>query len=617
MALHFSEDVFVEVISSDMFDNCLSQYGDFAYEIFAKLIESEENQEKKEVLRIISDFCSMYMKDDKNEPFGPMFTGHGKRSFLPEDISKDLAQIIYNNVDKVNNIAIQARLCDVLWVIKLLDNKDNINCAKKAVECYYQLIDQFIVDKNFYAACNYLDRVYNLTMRMPGTPERKELFGKLLKYAEIEYTYTDASSMYWYGILEKIAGFGIKHTDVIIQYYNKTLQIIRNLLHQDFYVFPNDVFYGSKKMQEITANAQKNSDLIWTRKLYDVAIKFAETVDKNHVDDLMVSKAKTFEYEAQQKPHMNNFSHWLKEAIYIYRNLSNHKSDVDRLTKEIEQNTISMPYATFSHGVDVTEFVKMAQENVAGKDFVNAIFSLTALFGTFFGGSLDKDKAKERCLSLQKQSPLFNLFAQVIVDENGHTISTASTKEELLNLDMMRNLWLENEISYVGIREAINVINMEHHYEYRDILKLMDATPFVPDRHKVIMAKGINAFLHGEMMEGAHFLILQFEDCLRYLLEPIETTMIIVDNHSEEKNTSIDSLLNKCVENNILPDGLAWLFKTYLVEKSKNVRNGIAHGFIQDKYYYSIDVQIVCYAIMYLVFFHVASSYFKSKTNEN
>lgn len=614
MNLSFSESTFIEIVSSEIFDNCISKYGDFAHDVFAKLIEKEQDEERKDVLRVISNFCSMYMKDDNDEPFGPMFTINGTRSFLPEDVSKDLADIIYKNIDKVKSIAIKARLCDTLWLIKLFDNKTNIACAKIAVSSYYFLIDQFILERNLYAATMYLNRLYHLILKMPGTPEREILFENLLKYADVDYDYSiDSSNLYWHSILNKISGFQITDKTKITKYYRKTLDIIKVLLKQDFYIFPDDAFYGSEKLQELAAHFPEDMNFIWIRKFYDIAITFAKILDETNVNDLLISKAKTFEYEAQLRPQMNMFAHWLKEAIYIYRILPNRKADINRLTSVIEHDTISMPYATFSHSVDVTEFVKTAQENVTGKELKDAIFSLVALFGMFFGNSLNKEKARERAINIQKKSPLLGLFTQVSVDEHGHIIATTDKEEELLNLNMMRNLWIENEISYIGIREAVNIINMEHHYEYKDILQLMANTSFVPDRHKIIVAKGIYAFLKDDMMVAAHFLICQFEDCLRYVLEHIETTMKIVSNHEEEKNTSIEYLLGKCVENNILPDGLAWLFNSYFVVKNKNIRNSLAHGFMIDQHYYSLDVQIVCYCIMYLVFFHPAIMYFESK----
>ena len=614
MSLPFSETTFIKVISGDLFNDCVLKDGEFSYALFSNLISKEKDPETKEVLCTISNFCSMYMKEHKTEPFGPMFTFCNGRSFLPEDTSQELAELLYKNIDKITNPAIKARICDSLWIIKKLPNKDNIECAKKAVSCYYNLIDDFISKKQLHAATRYLDRVYNMVMGMPGTTERNTIFDTLTKYADIDYeSNLESGSLYWHNILDKISDFTIKDKDTALKYYNKTLSIIRALLGQDFYIFPDNVFYKSKQMQKIIKNPPQDPNFIWIKKFYDVAIKFADKIDKSQKHNLMVSKAKTLEYEAQLRPQMNVFSHLLKEAIYIYRTLPNHKKDIDRLTKAIEHDTTAMPYATFSHTTDVTDLVKIAQDKIAGKSFQEAIFSLVFLFNDFFASGLDKKKARETAQHLQELSPLSFIMTQEVVDEHGHVVTSASTDEELLELNMLRNLWIRNKISYVPIMEAINIINMEHHYQYTDILNLMRDTPMVPNRHKIIIAKGIYSFLKDDMIEAAHFLILQFEDCLRYLLEPTVSTTKLVNNYEEEKNTAIKTLLDKCVENGILPEGLAWFFYSYLVVKNKNLRNSISHGFMPDRDYYSQEVRITCYGIMYLVFFHVALAYFNEQ----
>ena len=610
MSLPFSEETFVRIVSSNIFDNCVSKHGDFEYGHLSKLASEEQDIETQEVLRTIINFCSMYMNEESTEPFGPMYTFSNKRSFLPEDISVELAEFLYKNADRITNIAIKARIYDSIWLIKRLDNKSNIVCAQKAVNNYYSLINNFIATNNLHAAIRYIERVYHLASSIRGTQENRDLFKTLLKYADIDYDFTNEfSCLYWQRILEKIIKFPIEDS-AAYKYYNKTLDIIKILLKQDFYIFPESCFYGSEDMQKLSSNPPNQNAFIWLRKFYDIAIIFAQQIDQTNIDNLKTSKAKTFEYEAQLRPQMNFFSYLLKNAINIYRSTPNHREDIIRLTKSIEQNTCAMPYATFSHTTDITDLVKVAQQSVTNKDFPNSIFSLTMLFDVFFGESLDKNKAYERAIETEKLSPLLSLMTQVILDEQGHEIASASTQEEILQLSMMRTLWIENEMSYVPIIEAINIINMEHHYNYTDILSLMTHTAFVPDQHKIIIAKGIYAFLKGDMIDAAHFLVIQFEDCLRHLLEPLEPTMKIINSY-EEKNINIDFLLKKCVEKNIFPEGLAWFFYCYLVAKNKNLRNLIAHGMLSDKHYHSYEVGIICYGIIYLVLFHDAAVYFK------
>ena len=100
---------------------------------------------------------------------------------------------------------------------------------------------------------------------------------------------------------------------------------------------------------------------------------------------------------------------------------------------------------------------------------------------------------------------------------------------------------------------------------------------------------------------------------MRYLLQPQEITSKILNNGNEEKLTKIEYLLDKCKEKGIFTDNLVWFFKSYLVLKVKNLRNDIAHGKLLDNSYYSNDIGIICYSILWLVLFHIAKKQYKIK----
>ena len=44
MELPFSEDTFVEIVSSEIFDDCVSQDGEFSHAVFAELIKNGGNE---------------------------------------------------------------------------------------------------------------------------------------------------------------------------------------------------------------------------------------------------------------------------------------------------------------------------------------------------------------------------------------------------------------------------------------------------------------------------------------------------------------------------------------------------------------------------------------------
>ena len=302
-------------------------------------------------------------------------------------------------------------------------------------------------------------------------------------------------------------------------------------------------------------------------------------------------------------------THLLKRALSVYKVIPNQKKEITRLTKYIEQNTTVLPYATFKTPyIDISSEIQMIQENISGKNFEEALFTLTLLFNTFFSKNIDKNKIEETVLKDKEKNPITFLLPTTILDENGHTKLSFVTDDELLEYNMIQTMYIYNDFSYSLIKEAVKIINLEHHYQLNDILNIVYKSPFVPEKHIYIISKGIFAFLQNDMIEAAHFLILQFEDCLRYLLHPQEITSKILNDENEENLTNIGKLLDKCKEIKIFTDDLVWFFKSYLVCKVKNLRNEIAHGKLLDYHYYSSDIGIICYSILWLVLFHIAKN---------
>ena len=104
-----------------------------------------------------------------------------------------------------------------------------------------------------------------------------------------------------------------------------------------------------------------------------------------------------------------------------------------------------------------------------------------------------------------------------------------------------------------------------------------------------------------DYMTASHFLILQFEEILRFLLSDIEILTVLKRKEVEENLIKVDYLLDKCLEHHLFDENMVWFFKSYLTDKQKNLRNLIAHGMFSDYLYNSEDIGIVCYAIIWLI----------------
>ena len=259
MALEILESDFNEIVSGDdinlFYNNDKDGHG-FVLGAGNQLAEKyKDSPEKLKVIKLLDGFCSMHYKDEAKEPFGPMFSSSADRTFLYDDIDAETAKFLFDNLDRIKNIAAKTRIADSLWIIKKL-GRNNIESAKIAVPGYYSLIDAALGKKHLHTAHDYISRVYHLALSMNGTEERKELWQKLPKYVENDYDKNnDSSAFYWYNLLEKTAGLseGLE-SDITKKIYGKTTEILDALKSND------------------------KPNFTWIRRFYDIAITFGKSI---------------------------------------------------------------------------------------------------------------------------------------------------------------------------------------------------------------------------------------------------------------------------------------------------------------------------------------------------
>jgi hypothetical protein len=579
----FTQCDFKKLLDSGKFDSLSNkEYGYFDTTALFELEKNVSDDHEREVIVLLRNICSMYMEENKRDPY----THQYKSIFSPKDLTTEQADILCENLKDVKCIALRTRIADLLWVAKLPKGK-YINAAKIAVAGYYDLIEAALKDNYLHQAGEYIIRVYNLAISLNGTDERQSLWTKMPQFADFEYDKdNDSGSCFWHTCLGKVASLGQMDTVIYQKTYDKTQLIISDLLEKQ--------------------------DFGWARSFYDIAIKLAEKLklDKAITDQLTLNRIKTFELDADKSPEMVRSSK-LKDALQEYRKIPGHKDDIERIVSEIEKLGTNMYFGLIqSSPINITKNRKKTVRLITNKSFEVAVFELTWLFINFIQSN--KDNAEKAAEMWLKESVTSILFNHVIQDEYGREITSVITPEEKkahYSYMLAKNY---DRLYYDIISPAFEVINNEHHYTLRDIFNLIKDSPFVPQEHILIIAKGIYGFLNQDLIDAGHYLIMQLEDCLRHLLYPTVITSRVEPDNSQEYLTNISYLLDNCVKKEIFPENLAWLFKIYLTTPEGKTRHEIAHGTLSDRGYSGYNVAVVCFAIFFLVFFHKAHEYKKS-----
>jgi hypothetical protein len=231
---------------------------------------------------------------------------------IPEDISKEQAEGLFRNLNKIESPYIKSRIADILWYIKKLSKNNNIEAAKIAIEFYYKSVEYFVNNcktSEFFLkfAIGQLRRLAIIILSLKDIPERDHIYNKLLEYLD---NITD---------IEFISGaFGIflrlklnkEETKVVIE----KLENLIELLIRD------------------------KIDSFSLRDLYSVGAEIAKKsgeLDKMH--NFKILGAESFVEEADKIKGWTIKSNFLKEAILLYQGIPNKKNRIEELKKKLAE----------------------------------------------------------------------------------------------------------------------------------------------------------------------------------------------------------------------------------------------------------------------------------------
>ncbi|GMO52356.1 MAG: hypothetical protein Ta2C_02760 [Candidatus Endomicrobiellum trichonymphae] len=125
---------------------------------------------------------------DEKKPHCPHYGGEGYISMIPEDISKEQAEELFRNLNKIESPYVKSRIADILWHIKKLD-KNNIEAAKIAIKSYYKSVKYFVNNckiSEFFLkfAIGQLERLAIIILSLKDILKRDHIYNKLLEYLD-------------------------------------------------------------------------------------------------------------------------------------------------------------------------------------------------------------------------------------------------------------------------------------------------------------------------------------------------------------------------------------------------------------------------------------------------
>ena len=565
---------------SNQVTNAPFEYG---YSSISAAYYKQENLEREQgnellanALQLASAICSMTMHPSSpNDPFKAGRTYFNidtvQRSAIPDDLTDEQLDFIADVYNDITDPMVKARFADLLW---LCISPRKIEYAQTAIQSYMLLSIDPITWRPDIGNC--WERCIQLAKQTQNRQEIRSV-ESILKIA-FEKSYSDNHFMnFWLG---EIIG--------------------RNRLLRNELTRIAEELYGHG------INLLNLNNYWQARDYLDVAEEFFRTQqeDDKRLNCLLLS-AECFVLEGDSQV-ANNIqgqmaaNHSYENALQAYRRVPKAKRSlytIDEKMSFIRDKIIETGHNILDEmrifqlpGVDITDAVKASIEHVSDKqDLSHALLCFTG-----FPIPVYQDLRSQATDSLQ-QHFISNLFGNINYSGDGRVIaktpalglSGKSEEENELALfnKIIQDFQLNIQLMVQGnIIPALNQILMEFRVTKEYLIQLCELSPIVPEGRAYLVSSALWRGFELDFRNSIHLLAPQVEHLVRTCLKNngVHTSTIGKDGIDTENGLS--TLLKNERADDILGEDLLIELKAVFTESiGANLRNGVAHGLLDDR----------------------------------
>jgi len=535
---------------------------------FGYLGEIKENSEELKILRSI---LSYHMKPKNTwDPFAPFLIQDTGRSPIPNDLTDVEIEKLEYSYESIKDAELKARIADVLWLRK----RKNVKYAHDAISAYIESA-KINRKKSWTYSKDRIERALMLSISLGngGKDNLKDVLDYIKEILQTPY-------------FEEEAYFSLKLTELLLEVdCDDRIFCILNLEKAvNFFSQKKDIRLLNDYLQALSKWHKKNNENSKAReKMILVAENYVQANDDN----------------ISNMERADN----LQRAIKIYREIGDAKERIDELHKELIliQKKIPEEMQGFEGvKIDISDSVENSIKHVSAYTKTDALIRFCLLIKP-----TNIKKAFDYVENQAKQFVSISLFGRVDINKDGKKIGYSEgaieggklPREEALYHQLIDYMKLGWGLSVRGnILPAKNQIMLEHQITEEDIANFVNISPLIRSGHEDFFTQGILFGFQGRWDLAGNILIIQFEDCLRFLLEKrgILTSNLKDDFTQEERGTNLFFKNHSKELEEIFGTDIFYELKALLVKDEKgigcNLRNLAAHGILTQKAFYSHDI---------------------------
>lgn len=214
---------------------------------------------------------------------------------------------------------------------------------------------------------------------------------------------------------------------------------------------------------------------------------------------------------------------------------------------------------------------------------------------------VDRDVAERLVLDIARDAPIQALITRVILDDEGRPESQVGSIEE--DLDGHVALHMTNTISFqqLWLRPAFQRLVDRHNPTLDQWCAIIFASPVFEPPQQDLVRRGVECFLHGDIIGAAHILVPQIEQAVRRLVILVGGSHLKpAKKHGLHYRLLHELLGDPAIERVLSKRTVRYLQVLLTDPRGFNLRNIIAHGYMPAERFTAIVADRLMHAVLVL-----------------
>lgn len=521
----------------------------------------------REVLTALAIVSSaMLQPEDWDEPFKPFMVMGGRRSALPEDLSPEQLSLLAACLPHIAQPCLRARVADVLW----LNDRSNSSLLGAAVDAYMAV--PLVPEAWIRRGADSWRRAVELVRRRGASESvRQQQISGILRTSVLATTAADGFMLIGLADLLRVVG--------------GTDKAERRLI--------------ADHIAAVAADARTTGNLRLARHLERAGAQWFRSVGDIQAADAAVHRvSQLYESEADARAAGEDASA-MAEGIFIekaistlmtlprkYRvanGLDQHLGSLRARLADVREATLESMHSFKSDPIDLTDAVADTRKRLSGLDRFDALVNFATIWPL-------ADPERERATAEElAEGSLAHLFGGATYSADGRKVAVSdgglSDPAARIEADMTRNWGMKlGIVATAFLVPGLEVISYEHRYDLGYLQRLCVDSPWVPEGHEGLWARGLQHGLAGDFPSAVSVLIPQVEQALRRALKSGGVhTLLVEPSTGVESEKSLPALLALPEAIEILGPHLQFELSMLLVRQGGvNLRHDVAHGLLDD-----------------------------------